>query len=247
VDKLLIKKFLPGVLMLVGCLMLFSTRSQKEVPLVGSLQTVLPVWSGYTVKEQTVSPEEQKVAGMSNYVARMYMSDTTIVFTTYVGYYDRQTQGKSMHSPRNCLPGAGWEILRAEQGTITAGGVTHAVNKYLLKNGGTQALVLYWYQGRGRIVASEYAVKWNLLRDAALKGHTEEALVRIVVPVPRAAQLDPAALERAFADAENLGKQVGTQLLTDVARVLPRDAAAAARTASGALLGRSLALTTPAR
>ncbi len=224
-DKLLINKYLPSVLMLVGCLMLLSTRAQKEVPLAGSLQTVLPAWAGYSVKEQTVSPEEQKVAGMSDYVARMFLKDSTVVFTTYVGYYDRQTQGKSMHSPRNCLPGAGWEILRAEQGNITASGVSHTVNKYLLKNGATQALVLYWYQGRGRVVASEYAVKWNLLRDAALKGHTEEALVRIVVPVPRAGQLDPAALERAFADAEALGMEVGTKLLTDVERVLPNGTA----------------------
>ncbi len=246
-DKLPLNKYLPGALMLVGSLMLFSTRSQREVPLTGSLQTVLPAWSGYTVKEQTVSPEEQKVAGMSNYVARTYAKDSTIAFTTYVGYYDRQTQGKSMHSPRNCLPGAGWEILRSEPGVITAGGASHAVNKYLLKNGSTQALVLYWYQGRGRIVASEYAVKWNLLRDAALKGHTEEALVRIVVFIPRAAQLDQTALERAFADAENLGKQVGTQLLTDVARVLPGDAAAAVSTASRVSLGQALASASPVR
>jgi EpsI family protein len=221
VDKLLLNKYLPSILLLVGCLMLFSTRSQTAVPLSGSLQTVLPAMPGYSVKDQTVSDEERKVAGMSDYVARMYLKDSTVAFTTYVGYYDRQTQGKSMHSPRNCLPGAGWEILRAESGTITAAGATHGVNRYQLKNGATQALVLYWYQGRGRIVANEYAVKWNLLRDAAFKGHTEEALVRIVVFLPRAAQLDQPALDRAFADAEKLGQEVGARLLTDVARVLP--------------------------
>jgi hypothetical protein len=43
--------------------------------------------------------------------------------------------------------------------------------------------VLYWYQGRGRTEAGEYAVKWNLLRDAALRRRTEEALVRVIVPV----------------------------------------------------------------
>jgi len=233
-DKLLLNKYLPGTLLVVGCLLLLSTRSQREVPLVGSLQTVLPTWSNYAVKAQTVSPEEQKVAGMTDYVARTYWKDTAnIAFTTYVGYYDRQTQGKSMHSPRNCLPGAGWEILRAEQGTITAAGASHTVNKYQLKNGATQALVLYWYQGRGRIVASEYAVKWNLLRDAALKGHTEEALVRIVVFIPRAGQLNQADLDRAFVDAEALGKEVGTKLLTDVARVLPGATPTTASRAAG--------------
>ena len=193
----------------------------------------MPAWAGYTVKEQTVTDEERKVAGMTDYVARSFWKDSLVAFTTYVGYYDRQTQGKSMHSPRNCLPGAGWEILRAETGTITAGGATHRVNRYLLKNGATQALVLYWYQGRGRIVASEYAVKWNLLRDAALEGHTEEALVRIVVPVPHAGQLDPEALERAFTAAETLGVAVGAKVLTDVARVLPAGTGGATSASSG--------------
>jgi EpsI family protein len=220
-NRLALVKYLPSILLFVGCLMLFSTRSQTAVPLAGSLQTVLPTWSGYTVKDQSISDEERKIAGMSDYVARVYQKDSTAAFSTYVGYYDRQTQGKSMHSPRNCLPGAGWEILRADTGTITAGGASHIVNRYMLKNGPTQALVLYWYQGRGRIVASEYAVKWNLLRDAALKGHTEEALVRIVVFIPRTGVADQPALDRAFADADKLGREVGSQLLTDVARVLP--------------------------
>jgi hypothetical protein len=103
-----------------------------------------------------------------------------------------------------------------------------------LKNGATQALVLYWYQGRGRIVASEYAVKWNLLRDAALKGHTEEALVRIVDYIPRAGQLNPAGARAGVRRREKLGKEVGTKLLTDVC-------ARAARTRCATTASRLLA------
>jgi EpsI family protein len=57
------------------------------------------------------------------------------------------------------------------------------VNQYLLQKENDRALVLYWYQGRGRIAHSEYAVKLDLLRDAALRGRSEEALIRIMVPV----------------------------------------------------------------
>ncbi len=216
-----IRKYLPAVLLIAGFAMVFSTRSQVAVPLAGSLSTVLPAWEGLTVKAQTISDEERKIAGMTDFVARSYWKDSTIAFTTYVGYYDRQAQGKSMHSPRNCLPGAGWEVLNASTGTIQAAGTSYVVNKYLLKNNNLQAVVFYWYQGRGRIVASEYAVKWNLLQDAALKGHTEEALVRVMVPVIGAGKLKPADLERALAAAETLGKTVGAKVLTDVARVLP--------------------------
>jgi len=240
-DKGLLKKYLPSVLLFVGFAMIFSTRSQSAVPLAGSLATVLPTMDGFTVKDMTISDEERKIAGMSDYVARSYWKDSTVAFTTYVGYYDRQTQGKSMHSPRNCLPGAGWEILRAETGTVTAKGSSHVVNRYLLKNGPVQALVFYWYQGRGRIVANEYTVKWNLMRDAALEGHTEEALVRIVVFMPRATQVDQPALDRAFADAEKLGKEVGSRLLVDVGRVLPSDGRGVASTSATGASARALA------
>jgi EpsI family protein len=227
------RRYLPAVLFFGGFLAVWSTRSQTAVPLAGPLSTVLPDLSGYRVTNQVVDDEERKVAGMSDYVARVFWRpDSTPAFTTYVGYYDRQTQGKSMHSPRNCMPGAGWEILRADTGTVRSGGVAHVVNKYLLKNGSTQAIVYYWYQGRGRVVANEYAVKWNLMRDAALKGHTEEALVRIVVFVDKAGTLQDAALDKAMAEAARLGESVGGQLLSDVARVLPNQPAGASRTAA---------------
>jgi EpsI family protein len=160
---------------------------------------------------------------MSDYVARVYWQDSTPVFTTYVGYYDRQTQGKSIHSPKNCLPGAGWEILAPGTANVTTASGTHEVNKYLLKNGPQQALVYYWYQGRGRVVASEYRVKFDLLRDAALKGHTEEALVRLVVPVPVGSdrRLD-------VARAEQLGSSLAPRLMNDVEQVLPGGTAASA-------------------
>lgn len=209
-----LRAFVPGIVLSVGCLLLFQgTRAQESVPLAGPLSQVLAHVDGYRVQDQTVSDAERKVAGMSDYVARLYYRDTTIAFTTYVGYYDRQTQGKTIHSPRNCLPGAGWEILESRTATVTSATGPHVVNRYLLKNGLMHAVVYYWYQGRGRVVANEYTVKLNLLRDAAFKGHTEEALVRIVLPVDP----EPAAEAR----ADELGMRMAARLINEVDGVMP--------------------------
>ncbi|MDB4915330.1 MAG: EpsI family protein, partial [Gemmatimonadetes bacterium] len=209
-DKTMFGKYLPALVLLVGFGLILSARSQRAVPLASSLSEVLPAYDGYRVTNQVIADDERRVAGMSDYVARAYWRpDSTMAFSVYVGYYDRQTQGKTIHSPRNCLPGAGWEVLRAETGTVMGEGGSHVVNRYLLKNGVAQSVVFYWYQGRGRIVANEYAVKWNLLRDAALEGHTEEALVRIVIPVRNARGLQNPDFERALADANTLGQTVG--------------------------------------
>lgn len=205
--------FVPAVVLFGGVLLVHGTRDQVAMPLRGDLAGVLRNPAGYRAQDQVVSEEEQRVAGMSDYVARVYWRDSSVAFTTYVGYYEQQAQGKSIHSPRNCLPGAGWEILRTGAATLPVGAQEHTVNKYVLKNGRLEAVVYYWYQGRGRVVANEYAVKWNLLRDAALKGHTEEALVRVVVPV----QPGPGGL----AEADALGADVAARLLAEVSDVLP--------------------------
>lgn len=221
-----LRAYTPAAVLILGCVLLLQgTRQQVKVPLAGPLSSILPQVNGYRTQNQVVGEEERKVAGMSDYVARAYWRpDSTVAFTTYVGYYDRQTQGKSMHSPKNCLPGAGWEILNSSTATVDAADGPHVVNRDLLRNGAQTALVYYWYQGRGRVVASEYAVKWNLLRDAALKGHTEEALVRLVVPV------EPSDTKQVA--AEQLAKQIAPTLMNEVQRVLPHDPAAPASLAS---------------
>ncbi len=236
-NRTLVNRYIPGGLFVLGALLVLSSRSQTAVPLNGSLATVLPEVAGYRTMNQTIAPDELKIVGASSYVARAYFNpDSSVAFTTYVAYYDRQTQGKTMHSPRNCLPGAGWEILTSARDSISSGGTKHEVNRYLLKKDANQAVVFYWYQGRGRIVASEYEVKWNLLLDAAFRGHTEEALVRIVVYVPGAQRSTRETLNLAYAQAEKLGFQIGERLLTDVSRVLPStptQVAQASRIASG--------------
>jgi EpsI family protein len=177
---------------------------------------------------------------MTDYVARAYAHDSVVAFTTLVSYYDRQSQGKTIHSPRNCLPGAGWEVFRSGTRTVDADGAPHVVNHYTLRNGPATAIVYYWYQGRGRVVASEYAVKWNLLRDAAVLGHTEEALVRVVVYVSRPAEAsDSVAVARIFADADATGAQVAARLINDVTRVLPATPAEAQSRTRTASLPRS--------
>jgi EpsI family protein len=131
-----------------------------------------------------VSEAEQRLAGMSSFVLRSHAPpDGPMAFSIYIGYYDEQRQGKSIHSPRNCLPGAGWEPVGFRPVTLATANGEVTVNRYHLVKESEQSIVYYWYQGRGRVAHDEYRVKYELLRDAALLGRTEEALVRVWVPV----------------------------------------------------------------
>ena len=205
--------------MLAGSALVWQGQSQTAVPLSAPLASVLANVDGFIWREQPIEAEEQRVAGMTNYVARRYMRDDAVAFTTLVSYYDQQTRGKTIHSPRNCLPGAGWEIVRRGTQAVSVGSTAYSINRYVLKNGPHVAIVYYWYQGRGRVTANEYVVKWNLLRDAAILGRTEEALVRVVVPVSAASipRIDSGMLVAEDA----LSSGIASQLIRDVSRVMP--------------------------
>jgi EpsI family protein len=215
--------YLPAAVFLFGTAFVWNARSQAAIPLAAPLTGIMAQVDGYRVEDQHLSNEERRVAGMSDYVARLYLRDTVPAFTTFVSYYERQTQGKTIHSPRNCLPGAGWEILTAGQAAVVVNGAKQTLNRYVLKKGASTAVAFYWYQGRGRVVANEYAVKWNLLRDAAFAGHTEEALVRVVVPVAAVPGNPSPELEaKGVADASELGGRIAARLVEEVSRALPR-------------------------
>jgi len=124
-----------------------------------------------------------QVLGVDDYVNRRYVGAEGQLVGLYIGYYGSQRQGDTIHSPQNCLPGAGWQPTESSTETLTAGGAPVTVNRYVVQKGLDRQVVLYWYQGRGRIIASEYVNKFWLVADAARLHRTDGALVRIMAPV----------------------------------------------------------------
>ena len=206
----------PAVLLTLGACATYSgVREQRSMPLRAPLDTSVPKsMLGLPSTDITISKKEQKVAGMDDYVLRLYAPEgapeSAAGFSVYVGYYERQSQGNTIHSPKNCLPGGGWEPLTSSREMVPVQGGEVPVNRYLIGNKDARALVLYWYQGRSRVEANEYAVKWHLLRDQALQGRSDEALVRIIVPVTGSE-----------AEAYKLATQVVNEIVPAVNRALP--------------------------
>jgi len=121
--------------------------------------------------------------GVDDYINRRYIAADAPPVALYVGYYASQRQGDTIHSPQNCLPGAGWRPVMAERATIDLGGRTIPVNRFIIQKGMDRQAVLYWYQGRSRVVASELANKAWLMLDAARLRRTDGGLVRLMTPV----------------------------------------------------------------
>lgn len=119
--------------------------------------------------------------GVDEYVNRVYVAPNETPIALYVGYYASQRQGDTIHSPRNCLPGAGWAPLDRRIVSIPiTGGSPIRVNRYLLQRGMDRELVLYWYEGRGHSIASDYVNRLWLMLDAARLRRTDGGLVRLI-------------------------------------------------------------------
>jgi EpsI family protein len=180
---------LAGRVVIVVALLLAARLSVIErhpvhLPLatpLASFPVKVDEWRGTDAAD--LDPEITGVLGADDYLNRLYQSDTAgEVVGLYIAYYGSQQQGDAIHSPLHCLPGNGWTPLLHSRRHLDVGSAQIPVNHYLVEKSGTRELVIYWFQGRGRVVASEYANKAYLLADAFRLLRSDEALVRIVAP-----------------------------------------------------------------
>ncbi|HXN17171.1 MAG TPA: EpsI family protein [Candidatus Binatus sp.] len=140
----------------------------------------LAEWSG---TDLVLSPGTVRVLAADNYLLRSYRNRVSgAEVELFVVYYSAQRSGDALHSPRNCLPGAGWEPVSSgflEISNPTPAGSFFPANHYVIEKDGVRQDVLYWYQAHGREFASEYLGKIYLAWDGITRGRTDGALVRI--------------------------------------------------------------------
>jgi EpsI family protein len=213
--------FVPAMLFTVGAALTWGAGNQEAAPLARPLRELPAAIAGVPGVERPLTDIERKVAGVSDYMFRVFRRDSLNAFSVYVGYYESQATGKTIHSPRNCLPGAGWQVVESGTTGLSLDGRPVRVNQYVIANGPSQAVVLYWYQGRGRVAHSEYRVKWELLRDAAQRGRTEEALVRVMVPIAPSRTFDATDWRLRREAAERTAREVAEEMLPLMDRALP--------------------------
>ena len=166
-----------------------------------------------TGNDQILDDETLKVLRASDYLLRDFRKPEGAIANLYVGYYASQRSGATYHSPLNCLPGSGWTLSEPGKAMISLpDGSSFAANKYVIQNGDYKSLMIYWYQGRGRNVASEYWGKVYTVFDSVRLRRSNGAMVRVTVPIGNSeAEAEKAAIE--FASAAS-GSSAGVCTLT---------------------------------
>ena len=163
-----------------------------------------------TGNDRILDDETLKVLRASDYLLRDFRKPEGQVANLYVGYYATQRTGATYHSPLNCLPGSGWTLSEPGKATIALpDGSSFVANKYVIKSGDYKSLMIYWYQGRGRNVASEYWGKVYTVFDSVRLRRSNGGMVRVTVPIGNSEELaERAAIDFASAAAAVLPQYV---------------------------------------
>jgi EpsI family protein len=153
-------------------------------PPLSALPHQLGSWKFY--REDAVDQETQDVLKADDLLYRYYLdpAQARTAVSLFVAAFRSQRNGKSPHSPKNCLPGSGWTQLSSSPYPIQLeNGQSIEVNRYIVAHGEERSLVMYWYQSRNRVVADEFKAKFWVMADALRLNRTDTALVRVVVPI----------------------------------------------------------------
>jgi EpsI family protein len=209
-------RFLITVVLLVSAAAFLRAHSRPEIlpPRrdLAAFPRRLGDWSG---PDSLLPAGVVDVLGPGEFLTRLYQRKFDSAYIDlFVGYFPSQRTGNTIHSPQNCLPGAGWTPIEAGRFQLTlTDGKLATLNRYVLAKGPDRLLVLYWYQAHGRIVASEYWAKFYLVADAIRLNRTDGALVRVVTRV---------ASDESPASAQHRAAEFARTLLPKLDSYIPR-------------------------
>ena len=159
------------------------SQTVKEVPIKQPLSG-FPVEIGdwKFARKSFFSAPVIEMLGVADYISYDYAEGNGGWLNLYISYFTAVGVTGGYHSPQNCLPGGGWNIASVEDVALAMGG---QIKKVLVQKGGEQQVVLYWFQNRGRIIASEYWEKIYLVLDAVFKQRRDGSFIRIIGQVPK--------------------------------------------------------------
>jgi EpsI family protein len=208
-------RFWVVVFLILGAAVVLHARGDVDrVPSSQPLSQMPEAIGIWTWTDIPLDDETLRVLGKGVFLKRVYapaatdgnagaVGDNSEV-SLFIGYFPTQRTGQSIHSPQNCLPGAGWVFETSGTTTLKGpDGQDAHVGEYVISNGASKQEVLYWYRSHGRSIASDYMAKLYTLEDSIRYSRTDSALIRIITPV-RTGESREAAHQRAVAFAEQV-------------------------------------------
>lgn len=162
-----------------------SGRAMKAAPARKSFAEFPERAGGWrAIDAQALGQRQAQELNADDYLSRAYANDRGTLAYFFAAWYGGQGHRRTIHSPQNCIPGAGWTMGKHKVHSLAVIPSTGAeINEYLIEKDGNRMLAFYWYQGRGRVSAGDYKSRLLLLYDGLTAGRNDGALVRVIVPI----------------------------------------------------------------
>jgi EpsI family protein len=208
-------RFWVVIVLLASTVFVLQSRGDVDnVPASEPLSRMPQNFGSWTAQDIPLSDDTLEVLGKGDFLNRIYTVPPTAgspalpPISLFIGYFASQRTGQTMHSPQNCLPGAGWTFDSQKYTNIQdVNGKNYNVGEYVISNGDVKQFVIYWYQAHGRSVPNEYVAKGYMVTDAIRMNRTDGALVRVITQI-----MPYESLESAEARAVHFTQQMAPNL-----------------------------------
>jgi len=175
-------RFWVAAALLAGTAVLLQARTSSEIiPAREPLASFPQSLGDWTSVDIPITQDVLNVLGPGDFLLRDYQDPAAGAnVDLFIAYFPSQRSGDAIHSPKNCLPGAGWSPVQADRISVSVPGrAPFPANRYLIAKDGERRLVLYWYWAHNRVVASEYAAKFYLVADSIRERRSDGSLIRV--------------------------------------------------------------------
>jgi EpsI family protein len=174
-----------SLLLAATALLLLFRGNRDLIPASEPLSQVPRTIAGRTGSDVSIDQETLDVLGVGDFLLRDYaQSGRSVPIGLLIAYYPTQRTGVTMHSPKHCLPGAGWVFESSQYVNLDdTNGKSHQVGEYIIADGDDRQFAIYWYQEHGRSIANEYLARVYLVKEAMQFNRTDGALVRVITPI----------------------------------------------------------------
>jgi len=166
--------------------LLVHTRSEVAVPINKPLNQ-LPLRAGDWVMNNEAHFSEQvlEVLKPTDYLSRNYTDSKGDQLALYLGFHDGGPKSGPIHSPKQCLPGSGWNRLHEEVRSVEIDGHKIPFVSAVYQKDQQKQLFLYWFQVRDEVLTNEYALKLAMIKNSLLVNRRDSAFIRLSLMVTK--------------------------------------------------------------
>ena len=179
-------RFAVVVVLLSTAALFLHARSGEIIAPRETLTSFPATLNSWTGSDVPIAQDALDVLGSGDFLLRVYQNAAMRepYVDLFIAYFASQRTGDTIHSPKHCLPGAGWFPIESSRVRISLPGQSpFPANRYVIAKGDDRQLVLYWYLAHNRAIASEYWAKFYLVADSIRMNRSDGSLIRLTTPL----------------------------------------------------------------